>query len=78
MSDEGDGPPTLKSLTWASRDVEIGVSIRDQDAGAKSAGAVVDEVRQDSPAAKAGVKAGDSWWNSMANTCGAPDTSRLG
>ena len=54
-----DEAPMLKSLTWASRDVEIGVSIRDQDASATGAGAVVDEVRQDSPAGKAGVKAGD-------------------
>ena len=58
VSGDDDGP-ALKSLTWASRDVEIGVSIRDQDASAQSAGAVVDEVRQDSPAARAGVKAGD-------------------
>jgi len=59
VSDDGDGPPMLKSLTWASQDVEIGVSIRDQDAGATSAGAVVDDVRQDSPAARAGIKVGD-------------------
>ena len=59
VSGDDDGAPMLKSLTWTSRDVEIGVSIRDQDTGATSTGAVVDEVRQDSPAAKAGVKAGD-------------------
>jgi len=59
VSDEGDGPPMLKSLTWASRDVEIGVSIRDQDDSAKSGGAVVDDVRQDSPASRAGIKTGD-------------------
>jgi serine protease Do len=56
---DDDGPTTLRSLAWASRDVEIGVSIRDQDAVAAGAGAVVDDVRQDSPAARAGIKAGD-------------------
>ena len=59
VSGDDDHGPVLKSLTWASRDVEIGVSIRDQDADAKDAGVVVDEVRQDSPAARGGMKIGD-------------------
>jgi serine protease Do len=43
------------------RDVQIGVSIRDLegDEAQKMSGAVVSDVREDSPAAKAGVAAGD-------------------
>jgi serine protease Do len=55
---------TIEILT--GRGSEIGVSVRDVDAAdvsreklASASGAVVDEVRSDSPAEKAGLKAGD-------------------
>lgn len=41
------------------RGVRIGVSVKDADASSATPGAVVDEVRDQSPAAKAGVKPGD-------------------
>jgi membrane-associated protease RseP (regulator of RpoE activity) len=43
----------------AGRDVQIGVSIADLEAGQAGAGAVVREVRDESPAEKAGMKEGD-------------------
>lgn len=39
--------------------VELGISVKDVDASGGQTGAVVDEVREDSPAAKAGLKEGD-------------------
>jgi serine protease Do len=38
---------------------QIGVSIRDPEAGAGAGGAVVEDVRDESPAARAGIKDGD-------------------
>ena len=61
VAEDGD-EPALKALSlFSDRDVEIGVSIHDQDAEQTkgTTGPVVDDVRQDSPAARAGIKAGD-------------------
>jgi serine protease Do len=59
----GDHPDTLirPFAAFGDHDVQIGATIRDLDSeqGRTITGAVVDEVREDSPAAKAGLKAGD-------------------
>lgn len=55
---DGDRPAVRRTIVFDSQDSRIGVSLRDSDATA-AAGAMVDEVEPDSPASKAGVKAGD-------------------
>jgi serine protease Do len=56
-----EGRSKVRSLAvLGGDDVEIGVSVRDVAAEDKvSGGAVVESVRDDSPAARAGIKAGD-------------------
>ncbi len=58
----GDEAPMVRRLAILDgRGVELGVSIQDLDAKqqASASGALVQEVREDSPAAKAGIKKGD-------------------
>jgi serine protease Do len=58
----GDEAPMARRLAILDgRGVELGVSIQDLDAKqqATASGALVQEVREDSPAAKAGIKKGD-------------------
>ena len=58
----GDEAPMVRRLAILDgRGVELGVSIQDLDAKqqATASGALVNEVREDSPAAKAGIKKGD-------------------
>jgi serine protease Do len=56
-----DGPMVRRLAILDGRGVELGVSIQDLDATqqATTSGAVVRDVREDSPAAKAGIKKGD-------------------
>ena len=58
QSRERDTPARL--LQVLGRDAQIGVSVRDSDAGEKTGGVIVDEVRTGSPAEKAGFKRGDA------------------
>jgi serine protease Do len=58
----GDEAPMVRRLAILDgRGVELGVSIQDLDAKqqATASGALVEEVREDSPAAKAGIEKGD-------------------
>ena len=58
----GDETPMARRLAILDgRGVELGVSIQDLDLKqqATASGALVQEVREDSPAAKAGIKKGD-------------------
>lgn len=55
-------PGTLVKRRLAVLDggsVELGISVKDVDASGNQSGAAVEEVREDSPAAKAGLKEGD-------------------
>lgn len=59
---QAQGPQgrTIRALRAAGRSSQLGVTVHDpSDADAKQPGVVVDEVRRDSPAEQAGIKAGD-------------------
>lgn len=55
-----DREPFVRAMQFVGGDARIGVEIRDADAKDSNGGVVVDEVEDDSPAAKAGLKRGDT------------------
>jgi serine protease Do len=55
-----DREPLVRAFRLAGGDGEIGVSVRDAGSNDKAGGVIVEEVREGSPAEKAGLKAGDA------------------
>jgi serine protease Do len=58
-----DHEPLMQAFEWIGRGAQIGVQVRDvgsDDSKTPPGGVIVDEVQADSPAEKAGIKAGDT------------------
>jgi serine protease Do len=58
-----DREPLVRAFDWIGRGAQIGLTVRDvasDDSKTPPGGVIVDEVQADSPAERAGVKAGDA------------------